>query len=517
MRLTRTAIVAFTILVCARSGHAGTLRLSAYDRTGKAMTSGELFEFIAPQALKGKAAAATSALYVMDTKGEPVAGRPWWVAGSSAPSISWSGTGRVKLSLPWPVAEDGFSTVTLDKNGEGYSDGESVLLNEDIARTQFRLFKASLKERRTEWLPPYKASPAASKLHAKAEDEIAAALAASSKPDRAQAFDKALTSISLGWAKMLFEHGEQIAQDRKLGTALRWGLTLDESLSDRLADYSKILKQLDRSGVTWVRLVFKGNPDDFLYATPRSFTAYDHFVEDLVSRKIQIVGSVLDSSLWPKTLTPQALRQRTKNLVLHYKKSIRSWEIASEPNGTCLGGCKTPLPEETVARAIQESYEEVHSADPHLETIATLYWWEGTAGDDIHPTLTWINRPAARTILKNVDVIALSIYPEDNPLGLAFEPVFRAVAERFPSKRVMLGGFGYGSGEKLQGFWWLNPEDIDGARKDLLILYTGAACAMPRSLGGGFFWDSLTHLIGPSREAAETLKVYRKTMHFLRH
>ena len=64
-----------------------------------------------------------------------------------------------------------------------------------------------------------------------------------------------------------------------------------------------------------------------------------------------------------------------------------------------------------------------------------------------------------------------------------------------------------------RGSWWLAPDDADGARKDIAILYTTASCAMPRSLCGGFWWQTLDQMLPPGRRKATDLyKVWRRTL-----
>lgn len=491
---------------------AAVLRLTAYDQDGAALTAQRLLDHIAPRARRGKAVPETSGIYVTDLFGNPIAGRPWWLAGSTMPAIAWHGAARVKISLPWPVADDGFSTVSFDKEGAGYADGESILLNEEVAATQYRIFRESVKDRMAVWEPNYKPGADSLKKQKKAEEAMAKARAAKGPAERARLFEKALTATSLAWAKVLFEHGSQAAAHPRIGPALRWGLTLDETLVGRLWEYERVLDHLEYARVNWVRLVFRLNPDDFLYANQRSYNEYDRIIADLAARDIRVMGSVLDSALWPSNLTAQALRRRTSNLVLHYKDHVRSWEVGSEPNGTCLGGVHSPLFDDTIMDAVASAAAEVKRIDPSLETVATIYWWEGTAADDRHATFTWLKRAIGRGVFSQIDLVGLSVYPEDNPFGMAFDPVFRELGQYFPTKRLMLGGFGYVEGRDLTGYWWFDSEDVDGARKDLIVLYTGAATSVRRSVGGGFWWHALTQMMGRDRRASGTLDIYRQTL-----
>lgn len=488
---------------------ARSIELDAYDAQGRRLVGEGLLAYIAPRS--GKAPPG-GGIYVAGLDDTPAAGRPWVVAGGTRTLIAWEGPLRIRLSLPWPVQGDGFSTVAIDKEGSGYSDGDRVLLNEAIAVTQYRLFKESLQNRQAGWEPNYKQSKRARELHEAVQEALAAAKAEPVEEKRAALYEKATSKLSAAWSKMLFEHGSQVAAHPKKGSSLRWGVTLDETLASRVADFDDIAEQIKRTGANWVRLVFRKNAEDFTYANARSFIEYDGAVEALKRQKLYIMGSVLDSTMWPRTAKPADLAARARNLAFKYKELIRTWEVASEPNGNWLGGVREPLPDDLVVKAVKEAAEEIKRVEPSLETAASLYWWEGTAGDDRHPVFAWLRRADAREALRSIDVVGLSIYPDEHPMGLALDPAFRRLHELLPDKRLMIAGFGYVEGERLEGYWWLDPEEVDDGRKDLVILYTGVGPAMPHSVGGGFYWPTLTTMLGGGRSGDSLYKIYRRTL-----
>lgn len=496
-------------LAAAVPAAARSLLLEAYDSNGNALVGTALLEHIAPRSGKTPPG---GGFYVSGLDDMPAGGRPWLIAGSSRAAILWEGPSRVKLSFPWPVAEDGFSTVVIDNDGAGYADGERVLLNEAIALTQYRLFKESMQDRQAAWEPTFKPSKRARDLHEDAREAMAKAKAESLPEKRAQLYDKALTKLALAWSKSLFEHGAQVAAHPKKGPTLRWGLTLDETLASRVADFEDIAETIKRSGANWVRLVFRKNSEDFAYSNPRSFIEYDAAIEALKRNKLYVMGSVLDSTMWPRTVKPADVGLRARNLAMKYKETIRTWEVASEPNGNWLGGVREPLPDDLLVKAMREAAEEIKRIDPSLETVATLYWWEGTAGDDRHPTFTWLKRSDARALLRSIDVVGLSIYPDEHPMGLGLDPTFRRLRQLMPDKRLMISSFGYVESPTLEGYWWLDPEDVDDGRKDLVILYTGAAPALPNSVGGGFYWPALATMLSGDRSASSLYKIYRRTL-----
>lgn len=516
--------------------HGASVRVIAYDEEGRLLDTPGLLRYISPASPSPEKKAA--GLYLMsldsapppgdaagaaraqkDPRAAPAQGRPWWVHSSTTPQWSWTGAERVRASLPWPVPGDGFSTVDLDGDGSGYGDGGIVFLNEDAAKTAWRRLREAVGFHTDSSTPAYRPSPEFQRL----EDRAKEALAAAHRPDdprmRARLFDKALGEISAAWQKLLFEHGAQAASDPASGGGLRWGLTLDETAADRLPELDLIAARAAASGADWVRLVFRLNPEDFYYERASSFAVYDRIVHAFSSRGVRVMGSVLDSALWPKSLTPEAYVERTRSLVSHYSSTstgrespVRSWEVASEPNGDWLGGWRNPLPPETILVALSSAAAEVKRLDPSLETVATLYWWEGTAEDDRHPLFAWLAWSLPQGFGKDIDIVGLSVYPNDNPLGMALDPVWRRLSELFPDKKLMLGGFGFMEKDTLHGYWWLEPGSVWEARKDIMALYTGAACALPGSLGGGFWWQALDQMLSDKKKPQALLQVYGSTI-----
>jgi hypothetical protein len=329
---------------------------------------------------------------------------------------------------------------------------------------------------------------------------------------RAAAFDKALYDIALAWEKMLFEHGLQMAHSERFSRSQRFGVTLDASIVDRMDDYENVVDAIAKAGFNWVRVVFRPNPADFEYTNQRSFNEYDAVVKALKERNVRVMGTVLDTNQWPSTLTPQIYAARTRSLVLHYSDQIKSWEVGSEINGDWLGGSKEPLSPDKVFKIYSAGAAQVKAIEPTLETVATLYWWDGTAPDEAHSLFGWLARYGRLGFGKNLDVVSLSLWPEDNPVGLAFESIFNRVRDYLPDKRLMLGSFGYVEQEEVKGYWWLHPSDVDGARKDLAILFTGASCSMERSVCGGFWWQTLDQMLPPKKKGTDLFKVYKRTL-----
>lgn len=430
--------------------------------------------------------------------------------------LEWTRAPTAQLSLPWPIEKDGFSTVWADKEGRGFEPGSTVLLNEEIAITQYRLFRDSLRKHQTEMKPLYKQGAKPRKAAEEAKLLMAAAHGEKAPDKRALAFAKALHATSIAWQKMLFEHALQIALSEKNKEEPRFGVTLDESLLNRLNHFRWLAGAVQRSGANWVRLVFRPNPGDFTYGSLRSFNEYDEIVDELRSRGLKIMGTVLDTAQWPRTMTPQVYAERVKNLALHYRDKIRTWEVGSELNGDWLGGVRDPLSPDEVYRVYRAGAAKLKELDPSFESVVTLYWWDGTAPSEEHSTFGWLKRRSREGFGRDVDVVGLSLQPDDNPVGMAFETIFERVHREVPDKRLMVSSLGYVEGDKLQGWWWFDPEDVEAGRSDVLIFMTTASCAMPRSLCGGFWWQTLDQMIPGNRKTTGLFSDLEKTLRQLR-
>ncbi len=489
-----------------------SIKLIAYDRSGKVLKLPEFLSFIGRADRSPAAGQQLSGIFMAPADDPAASSRPVLEQKGDLMTLTWEKLPRASLSLPWPVADDGFSTVWADKDGAGFSDGDAVFLNEEIAVTQYRRFRESLRKHTSDGTPFYKPGAKMRKAADLAQSLMSRAHAEKDSVARARAFDAALTAVSAAWQKMLFEHGRQAALAAKSKGSLRFGLVIDESIFQRLDHYQRIVKEIKRTGANWVRLVFRSNPDDFVYENARSFIEYDAIVAELRGHDLRIMATVLDTGQWPRNMTPQIYAQRTKNLALHYKEQIRSWEVGNELNGDWLGGASASMTCDQVYHIYSAGAAKIKELDPSLETVATLYWWDGTAPDTEHSLFGWLKRYSRQGFGHDLDVLSLSLQPDDNPVGLAFETIFERVQAELPDKSLMLGSLGYVDKDKLQGYWWFRPDDVPAAREDLLVFAATASCAMPHSLCGGFWWQTLEQMIPGQSRTTSLYRTYAKTL-----
>jgi hypothetical protein len=499
----------------AAPARAATVKLFAFDSSGRALDLPGLLARLgrADDKLPRDANKAPVWAYPVDGKSEPV--RVKLAQTGKLLTASWPG-GPAALHLVWPVREDGYGAAIADNGGHGFDDGAAVFLEEELALTEYRLLKESLQKKSDDGREPYAPSAKARALTDAAKAAIAAAEKQREAAARADAFAVALRAVALARETSLYERGRQRLRERAFAKTARFGLTLDDGLLKRLDDADWIADSVGHSGANWVRLVFAPNPRDLTYANPASFNEYDAIVKTLKKRRLKILGGVLDTAQWPRTLTPEIYAARAKALASHYRDDVDAWEVGSEINGDWLGGARAPLTSDQVFRIYAAGAAAARAAAPKAELVATLYWWEETAPDRAHSLSGWLANYVPKGFGRDVDLVGLDVFPEDNPAGLGLERAFDELSSALPENKIFLSSFGYVEEDKLKGYWWLTPDDVDGARKDLLLLYTAGSCAMTRSVCGGFWWQTLDQMLPAGHQKATDLfKIQAHALHEL--
>jgi hypothetical protein len=501
----------FLAATLAANARGATVEIRAADEAGKVLDRAGLERRLLRADAKEGARLAPP-FWAIPLDGKSPRARVSFEQHASSVTATWAG-GPARFEFLWPVEGDGYNEVSADNDGHGFSDGAVVLIIEETARTQYRGYRESWKRRTTDWSPAYSPGPRAKELAEDAKDAVADAEKEEKPEARAAAFSKSLTATAASWEKMLFEHGQQTARDDRFSRRQRFGLTLDESILRRLAELDWIARATAESGTGWIRLVFRANPEDFTYASLRSFNEYDAVVAAFAKRGIKIMGGVLDTAQWPATLSPAQYAERVKNIVLHYKDRIGSWEIGSELNGDWFGGASSRLSSDAVFDIYAAGSRAARESEPEAELVATLYHWDSAAPDEAHTLAGWLARYGRRGFTDTADLFGVELFPEDSPVGMSLERDFDLLAEAAPRKKVMLSSFGYVEKDALRGYWWLSPDDVDGARADLVTFYTTASCAMRESLCGGFWWQTLDQMFPPrGPRSSELFKTYRKAL-----
>jgi len=95
-------------------------------------------------------------------------------------------------------------------------------------------------------------------------------------------------------------------------------------------------------------------------------------------------------------------------------------------------------------------------------------------------------------VRSHLDVVALSTYVEDDPLGLGFDQVYRTLHDEFPNQQIAIGELDYWSAGTTQVWWAMSPNDPTGtARRAVARQYYRAALGYDRSVGAASGGTSL--------------------------
>ena len=88
------------------------------------------------------------------------------------------------------------------------------------------------------------------------------------------------------------------------------------------------------------------------------------------------------------------------------------------------------------------------------------------------------------------ELVFLSMYVEDAPMGLAFDQIMRALQTEFPNQKIGLGELDYWLADASQAWWAFSQTDpTTTARQAVAHQYYAAALGYSPSVCDGFWWD----------------------------
>lgn len=412
-----------------------------------------------------------------------VDGRPWLKQKDDKPIIEWR-QNTIKISIAWELPTTGYSTIYLDNEGQGYSSSQVINFNFEALKTQWGIFKKYYDQRKNSKLP-YIPSRSFLELYEQTKVLVDQTKSSQIESQKALYSNKGLDKLAEAWELMLREYGIQYGKKYYQNKQNKFGITIED-----LSDYEQKLDMAKAQGNDYVRIVFDSKKD-FTFANERTFKIYDNAIYYAKNIGLEIMGEVLDSELWPKDITVDEYRQRTHNLANHYKGKISVWEIGNEINGNWIGGDNDPISDSQIVDSINAAADDIKIIDSNLKTVITLYWGEGAFKDDSHPLFIWINKwKKNKNFGNNIDIIALSIYPQYDPVGTSFDIMINKLHEKFPDKKIMIGEFGYFNDPKddSQPYWW-HSKDIVEIQKYLIEQYYISMMGYDYSIGGGFWWN----------------------------
>ncbi|MBY0274143.1 hypothetical protein K2Z84_02285, partial [Candidatus Binatia bacterium] len=391
----------------------------------------------------------------------------------------------VGLTLAWPTASTGYSTLFLDNGGAGFSGSATVNLTHRAA-LDYRVKLDAARARR----PSFVATARYAALDRQATDLLAAAAAAADEPTRGALGAQALDALAQCFELLLHDAG--IARARTLAHGQGWwGVTIDrvDQYPAVVASVSDLVEGV--AGDAHLRIVFDGG-------VPA--TDYDGIVDAALAQGIVVVGQILDSSAMAD-LTLAQWQARVREYVDHFPQ-IAVWEIGNEVNGEWLGA--------NVREKLEYAAAYVKSADPSDTTMLTFYWQMGTAGSGSTALFQWIHDEVRPALKSNVDVVALSTWVGDAPLGIAFDEVYERLHALFPTQRLALGELGYWSPGTTRAWWWRSTTNpTTDVRQAFAEQMYAASFAFPYATGGVFWWYYYQEMLGGTPLWQSVNQVYR--------
>ena len=216
----------------------------------------------------------------------------------------------------------------------------------------------------------------------------------------------------------------------------------------------------------WVRVVMDRDE-------PAS--SYRPIIDRAHAEHLRVLGQLLDSS----QMASMSLRE-WRGRVDSYLDALPdadAWEIGNEVNGNWLGP--------SVVEKVTYAANAVRTCCPAARTMVTVLWnlGEDTSQDSM---FNWLARAAISS--SNVDDIGISLYPEDHPMGTAYNRVVTTLHRAFPAQRVLISELGYGNADLGRTWWWGSRDDFAAGRTSVARLYDAASRAHPFSGGGTFWW-----------------------------
>ncbi|MCE7002184.1 hypothetical protein LWC34_04990 [Kibdelosporangium philippinense] len=456
------------------------------------------------------------------------------------------------LALAWPTGK-GYSYVIMDNGGKGYAQAPSkpVVFNYQAAKDIDSHLRA-----RVAAVPGYKPPAAYTNALAQATSELGKVGNSLSPPVQGRHGERALSALHTAYDAFTADYGPRVARQRMATAppgqdARPWlGTTIVESSS--VPFYDKVWRRMvaattplgKQAGYGWVRIVFELDN-----GTTVDFSKYDTAIRNAHKAGLRVMGEITDSSAAAELTTPQYVT-RTRNLLEHYGRSadpelrIDAWEVGNEVNGCWVDNknCGAPVrPGDRIHVKAGAAAREVKQNSPSTPVVLTLFWEFGAGEPSAKPwmyspfnwiapgsgNLKWTDRDGVeRDLLADVDVVLLSIFTDNAPLGISIDRVMSTLDRRVSelatmSKkqvRVGIGELGYWCGSDgrraasvyewcadMNRVWPMGALDnasIAAAQSYMVNQYTRAALATDHGIGGGFYWYALQEMFPRNTETS---------------
>ncbi len=376
----------------------------------------------------------------------------------------------VAFAFNWPQQPNGYSLLILDNGGGGFTGAATVNFTYQAALDYKRRLDASLAER-----PTYVPSTAFTAAYNDAAAHITTANASGDQAVKGKEGQLALDQLDVAYMTLLDEYGPQLAKANKATQAPWIAFTFDS-----ISNYQTNMDLVARIAgpFAWIRIVFDLN---------MAPSAYVPAVAYAQSIGIHVVCQPVDS-FYDKRLKRAQYVQRFKDYMAAMP-NCDMWELGNEVNGSWLSA--------DIANKVADAAAYVKSQGK--KSLLTLFWQINT-DNATYSMFNWANNTLPASVKNNVDVITMSVYIEQAPLGIAFEQVMDQLAADWPNSKIAIGELDYWL--KGQSFWWAynqtdprGPSPTSGIHIVARHFYNGGL-AFPRSVGGSFWWYFLQEFPG---------------------
>jgi hypothetical protein len=365
----------------------------------------------------------------------------------------------IALALDWPTEPLGFSMIILDNGGRGFTQSATINFTYQAAVDAKRRLDKGLAAR-----PNYQRSDEFKKAYAAMESHLKDGNDSLDQAVIGKEGQLALDYLAVADGLMLREYGMQMAVANKEKITPWLGLTIDtpKNYKENIDMAVKITKPYG-----WIRVVFDPGPP----------SVYTDLIAYAKSKGLKILGQPVDSS-YDKKFTRKQYVQRFKDYMAAFP-DVDAWEVGNEINGDWL----TPEIPQKVAEVA------AYCKSMHKTTVLTFFYQINTGGPEKWSMFTWINEHLPQSTRDNIDVVLISLYEEQAPLGIAFDQVMTQLRAEFPKQKIGIGELGYWI--KGQRAWWeLSKEN---AMFDGLVAtaskYYPASFGYEGSVGGCFWWN----------------------------
>lgn len=367
----------------------------------------------------------------------------------------------VALALNWPTSPLGYGLVIVDNNGAGCSGGETINFSYQAAYDIRRRLASALAAR-----PDYVRSAKFNDAYTEAQAILDAIPVRATEPVKGRAGQRALDLFAVAYDTLIAEHGPQraIAQ---AAAGLPWLGANIESTSNFPAAVDLAASLTQPYG--WIRLVFPASERPANWAP---LVAYAK------SKGLKILGQPVRAEDEP-ALTREEYRQRFRDFITAFPQ-IDAWEAGDQANGAWHSA--------DMAAKLADAVTEIEALAPDRLVILNMLHQINTEAPEFS-MFTWIASNLPPALRAKFDLVLVSLYPGQSPVGMFYDQLMETTRAAFPGKMIGLGEVGYGApGEEL---WWCYDEadPAGAARRAVAAQYYPAMFDFAGSTGGGFWWN----------------------------